>query len=206
MTSRALKTIVISLFQLTSSRRGWQSGAYWTEYSIISTHILTKRMTSFLSLLKNFYNISTHILTKRMTQIRKRMSLQSHFNSHPHEEDDYNYVDNTTIYIISTHILTKRMTNDNLQGKITILFQLTSSRRGWRNVSVSGRSLALYFNSHPHEEDDYSQMDTRIEQRYFNSHPHEEDDILQVWYRRKLNISTHILTKRMTENSNKYKP
>ena len=200
------RSFMITVFQLTSSRRGWRCGCTQiNQKAYFNSH--PHEEDDFPSL-KNHCHIiiSTHILTKRMTQIRKRMSLQSHFNSHPHEEDDYNYVDNTTIYIISTHILTKRMTNDNLQGKITILFQLTSSRRGWRNVSVSGRSLALYFNSHPHEEDDYSQMDTRIEQRYFNSHPHEEDDILQVWYRRKLNISTHILTKRMTENSNKYKP
>ena len=80
-----------------------------------------------------------------------------------------------------------------------------------------------YFNSHPHEEDDFSchwiciafnisthiltkRMTCRLERctkinGYFNSHPHEEDDdrLIPVCYLR--DISTHILTKRMTISS-----
>ena len=55
------------------------------------------------------------------------------------------------------------------------LFQLTSSRRGWRDHS---------WQSH--------------DESYFNSHPHEEDDIIQNFPAPSGNISTHILTKRMT--------
>ena len=33
---------------------------------------------------------------------------------------------------------------------------------------------------------------------YFNSHPHEEDDIMYTCFRRERDISTHILTRRMT--------
>ena len=99
---------------------------------------------------------------------------------------------------ISTHILTKRMTahasefplyqnisTHILTKRMTLLFPLCSIRR-------------LYFNSHPHEEDDedlerdgaVDDISTHIltkrmtefahkifgKGEYFNSHPHEEDD------------------------------
>ena len=38
----------------------------------------------------------------------------------------------------------------------------------------------VYFNSHPHEEDDESQLECSRRKRYFNSHPHEEDDCIPV--------------------------
>ena len=76
---------------------------------------------------------------------------------------------------ISTHILTKRMTWYAHEFPSYIIFQLTSSRRGWR-TSHSFARLMTYFNSHPHEEDD-----TDVEFSDKNG-----------------NISTHILTKRMT--------
>ena len=101
-----------------------------------------------------FFKISTHILTKRMTkQSWKKVAGMS----------------------ISTHILTKRMTGDVIRLKNSVTFQLTSSRRGWptddHNVNyvmlfqlTSSRrgwqrscpryASYLYFNSHPHEEDD----------------------------------------------------
>ena len=55
---------------------------------------------------------------------------------------------------ISTHILTKRMTSIG-----TMLW-----------------GANLYFNSHPHEEDDLSTTPNIFLYLYFNSHPHEEDD------------------------------
>ena len=41
----------------------------------ISTHILTKRMTSYYEVLCYLENISTHILTKRMTAILNKNNL-----------------------------------------------------------------------------------------------------------------------------------
>ena len=79
-----------------------------------------------------FFKISTHILTKRMTII--------HSFAAP------------AIYI-STHILTKRMTTRLFSVMTLNLFQLTSSRRGWR-CGLCRKTLQCYFNSHPHEEDD----------------------------------------------------
>ena len=56
-----------------------------------------------------------------------------------------------------------------------------------------------YFNSHPHEEDDHVARTLVIRGQYFNSHPHEEDDGRKGDETQWRHISTHILTKRMTE-------
>ena len=86
-------------------------------------------------------------------------------------------------------------------------------------------SVGMYFNSHPHEEDDSIDayiptviyISTHILTKrmtlplliclfhlfHFNSHPHEEDDGISQWKFNGINISTHILTKRMTAILNK---
>ena len=77
---------------------------------------------------------------------------------------------------ISTHILTKRMTSWPAWQNQQFIFQLTSSRRGWR----CKQTLKFFF-------------------WYFNSHPHEEDDVKIQFFDLAITcISTHILTKRMT--------
>ena len=57
----------------------------------------------------------------------------------------------------------------------------------------------MYFNSHPHEEDDGIGGKSMEEMEHFNSHPHEEDDEERSEHLRQHGISTHILTRRMTE-------
>ena len=155
MTSELALMVEGKTFQLTSSRRGWPLEAYlqgeevyfnshpheeddesYREnpvFRVISTHILTKRMTIFKDtgfdsctfqltssrrgwpdiFLSFFFCIiiSTHILTKRMTEIgfEQRQEVE-----------------------ISTHILTKRMTS----------------------VKRTNEAWPEHFNSHPHEEDD----------------------------------------------------
>ena len=121
------------IFQLTSSRRGWQYTLYF---------------------LFNCVNISTHILTKRMTSFPRTCQCIHHFNSHPHEEDDY--------------------------------------------VKTCNLRTLTHFNSHPHEEDDCFSPTFTHEHEYFNSHPHEEDDDIFYGDSADWDISTHILTKRMT--------
>ena len=58
-------------------------------FHLISTHILMKRMTGYLSDENYIYDISTHILTRRMTIPTGYIVIAN---------------------IISTHILTRRMT------------------------------------------------------------------------------------------------
>ena len=79
----------------------------------------------------SIYIISTHILTKRMTILSNRMYHQTrYFNSHPHEEDDDASMPEQVQSDISTHILTKRMTENEAGWMNNFIFQLTSSRRG----------------------------------------------------------------------------
>ena len=68
-------------------------------------------MTKLFNVFIAFSFISTHILTKRMTPTVYTVPLHfSHFNSHPHEEDDRRQEVIDYVINISTHILTKRMT------------------------------------------------------------------------------------------------
>ena len=79
---------------------------------------------------------------------------------------------------ISTHILTRRMTGGDYMADTASLFQLTSSRGGW----------------HCYEQ----WIGCRA---HFNSHPHEEDDVNPSLSTPVIRISTHILTRRMTESN-----
>ena len=81
---------------------------------------------------------------------------QSHFNSHPHKEDD--------------------------------------------DSCVNELELKNHFNSHPHKEDDGRCRGGEEEWNYFNSHPHKEDDHLEEEEAQPQEISTHILTRRMTQD------
>ena len=75
--------------------------------------------------------ISTHILTKRMTEETYFLVCgMDYFNSHPHEEDDTGTMETSSGDGISTHILTKRMTGTVESAGTNKAFQLTSSRRG----------------------------------------------------------------------------
>ena len=63
---------------------------------------------------------------------------------------------------------------------------------------VARVATETHFNSHPHEEDDDRGRKGKIHRGYFNSHPHEEDDEENCGLMQETFISTHILTKRMT--------
>ena len=142
-------------FQLTASRRGWQpdslrlltihyfnsqpheeaDGDPWhaNDHSGISTHSLTKRLTSlvlFYTSCKSFQLTAS----RRGWPIRAiSFSIFNYFNSQPHEEADQIIFRCLYVYIISTHSLTKR---------------LTVSARIFVSVSEN-------FNSQPHEEADH---------------------------------------------------
>ena len=133
-------------------------------------------MTTTIEEGKKGRKISTHILTKRMTWPRRKMEVHWGISTHI-------LTKRMTVIVaypcppddISTHILTKRMTILYIWSDMNKIFQLTSSRRGW------------LLSNHPHR---------FLE--YFNSHPHEEDDSIRRLFGLYTNISTHILTKRMT--------
>ena len=124
---------------------------------------------------------------------------QRYFNSPPHKKNHIaTTMINTVFFKISTHILTKRMT-DGFPTFCILCVISTHILTKRMTVSVQTPSpRILYFNSHPHEEDDISPtsgsfakipfqltssrrgwpiflMSTSVGM-YFNSHPHEEDD------------------------------
>ena len=98
----------------------------------ISTHILTKRMTTETEQEAQSRMISTHILTKRMTADELRKVKMQVISTHILTKRMTPRKDNARIiFHISTHILTKRMTLTASVLIPSIVFQLTSSRRGW---------------------------------------------------------------------------
>ena len=71
------------------------------------------------------------------------------------------------------------------------------------SVSPALPSFAMFFNSHPHKEDDSSAKSESITIEVFNSHPHKEDDFPSPASNDTIAFSTHILTRRMTAILNK---
>ena len=121
--------------------------------------------------------ISTHILTKRMTVLHCVIGdIKNHFNSHPHEEDDQ---------LPRLGIVSSKHFNSHPHEEDDVLYAVILY-------------TIIYFNSHPHEEDDANRQGREGQHAYFNSHPHEEDDSIGRLFGFYTNISTHILTKRMT--------
>ena len=165
-------------FQLTASRRGWHNAAcIYSYFYFISTHSLTKRLTSDHQEHSELVHISTHSLTKRLTT-SSRISLISfsfqltasrrgwllnplyndihnrNFNSQPHEEADGAF--------------------------------------SWEDAGH------LYFNSQPHEEADCGAA-AYCGTEYISTHSLTKRlTTQQLTTKLATPISTHSLTKRLT--------
>ena len=102
----------------------------------------------------------------------------SYFNSQPHEEaDSFPGWPKHDLYYFNSQ--PHEEADDGIQELVDgyRLFQLTASRRGWPD-----RWLRI------------------LRQSHFNSQPHEEADLLPIWPSDiSRNISTHSLTKRLTQ-------
>ena len=126
---------------------------------------------------------------------------QRYFNSPPHKKNHIaTTMINTVFFKISTHILTKRMTIIHSFAAPAIYISTHILTKRMTTLHQLVRLSERYFNSHPHEEDDPDAAWQSATYCYFNSHPHEEDDLRsQGFLSEAYIISTHILTKRMTE-------
>ena len=214
-----------SIFQLTSSRRGWP--AQQTLDQLLRQFQLTSSRRGWhdgrcVKSCCSYFNSHPHEEDDVFSS--PQVSFYKHFNSHPHEEDDIllemNYIiiwrfqltssrrgwhgkywKTFWILYISTHILTKRMTEaimtKNRESRIST--HILTKRMTGRSGRV--RQEEEHFNSHPHEEDDFGMPKNSPRISYFNSHPHEEDDMVGQSYVLHNIISTHILTKRMTDSN-----
>ena len=192
-------------FQLTSSQGGWLRELRW-----------------------NWQEQSFQLTSSQGGWQLQRPLLPSytHFNSHPHKEDDLVMAKHQFSLFISTHILTRRMTmvilgkskkklhisTHILTRRMTFLFfffldafifQLTSSQGGWRG-STTPQYPVLNISTHI-----LTRRMTRFDNssisclEYFNSHPHKEDDAVSTDTIKKPDISTHILTRRMTNTESR---
>ena len=161
---------------------------------------------TLLSILPNGpHNISTHILTKRMTIcVHDFLNQLIYFNSHPHEEDDQlrDYFSCSQTHF-NSHPHEEDDGVEARKKKRDENFNSHPHEEDDTAINVS-QNINRYFNSHPHEEDDLVMSHLQIQLMYFNSHPHEEDDSWIRTERCRMDISTHILTKRMTEEANEY--
>ena len=83
-------TIAHFIFQLTASQGGWRQMLCCNpEYSNISTHSLTRRLTMLREVFCWWVKISTHSLTRRLTITAPDPSgIITYFNSQPHKEAD----------------------------------------------------------------------------------------------------------------------
>ena len=124
-----------------------------------------------------------------------------YFNSHPHEEDDCNRCSNVIrIKHFNSHPHEEDDTLFSLYIFIHWLFQLTSSRRGWLRVSSYYYVIHFHFNSHPHEEDDQLSREGCTEKGIFQLTSSRRGWLVRVRpIAQNVAISTHILTKRMTD-------
>ena len=144
----------------------------------LSTHILTRRMTTSHSHLRsNNYPFNSHPHKEDDGSLWLLHSAHPPFNSHPHKEDDllhlFRYYPNHT-------------------------FQLTSSQGGWR-CPIHRKYVLWPFNSHPHKEDDNSFWMLLIKPIPFQLTSSQGGWQLSLsTFIEILDLSTHILTRRMT--------
>ena len=84
--------------------------------------------------------------------------------------------------------------------ELGIDFQLTTSRRGRPNADCLLPPL-FTFNSRPHAEVDFQARIDAEDRKSFNSRPHAEVDAVIPDHADLVNLSTHDLTQRSTENA-----
>ena len=178
MTCKYVSTSGIEIFQLTSSRRGWPD-----VFCICCLCI----------------DISTHILTKRMTEMSTSSSLRYQSFQLTSSRRGWREVPEAqqqarAFQLTSSRRGWRRVGGDYMAYRT---FQLTSSRRGWQEHTIFHHGPEVFQLTSSRRGWLYV-VRKDSEHLHFNSHPHEEDDRRQEVIDYVINISTHILTKRMT--------
>ena len=145
----------------------------------ISTHSLTRRLTGSGTNSVVGDGISTHSLTRRLTvPTTMTRNIVRHFNSQPHKEADAGY--------------------DTI--KSLIAYFNSQPHKEADGSSIKGEIYEGNFNSQPHKEADKYYSDCSSSICNFNSQPHKEADKVGRKHNRTCRISTHSLTRRLTEN------
>ena len=125
-----------------------------------------------------------------------------YFNSQPHEEADAKNVERqsrTTHFNSQPHEEADRVQMIEYHAKYT--FQLTASRRGWRDCGKKGRCDNDISTHSLTKRLTTADIEYLPEMENFNSQPHEEADQYASHHQLPPDISTHSLTKRLTGTS-----
>ena len=146
----------LKTFQLTSSRRGWHARSVLSYYGWIFQLTSSRRGWLVFTLVVGYYSLFQLTSSRRgwlspachgtASVLFQLTSSRRGWLAHRWHRK--------LLTPISTHILTKRMTYSIIKIAVSTVFQLTSSRRGWP-WQQKQLTWQFYFNSHPHEEDDY---------------------------------------------------
>ena len=122
-----------------------------------------------------------------------------YFNSQPHKEADVIIVHCSDSGIfISTHSLTRRLTKCTETSWFFSNISTHSLTRRLTPTFLSGNRQRYHFNSQPHKEADSSTCGTPPSRKHFNSQPHKEADTSDTVLDIVKSISTHSLTRRLT--------
>ena len=144
-------------FQLTSSQGGWRcQRTEALRRFVISTHILTRRMTTcHAPVVSSTGHFNSHPHKEDDGDALLLRPLFPHFNSHPHKEDDrHTSHHGTLVKYFNSHPHKEDDGTWRFNLRQFRTFQLTSSQGGWRKRLLLPQTYNPYFNSHPHKEDD----------------------------------------------------
>ena len=166
------------IFQLTASQGGWPGKYLWWRsrgYFNSQPHKEADTLWYHRIGKRRYFNSQPH--KEADSRDEKVIHVQKHFNSQPHKE-----ADESCLFWLLLQVLFQLTASQGGWQLMTmntfnvVLFQLTASQGGWRQ-----KSKQKY--SHP----------------YFNSQPHKEADDQPVNHLFSTEISTHSLTRRLTE-------
>ena len=122
-----------------------------------------------------------------------------YFNSQPHKEADGYCCHIGHRRFISTHSLTRRLTSRRRYGTLRTYY-FNSQPHKEADMRTSAREIRQrHFNSQPHKEADWVIVCLEHQISYFNSQPHKEADRKCCNRLDRYRISTHSLTRRLTD-------
>ena len=123
-------------------------------------------------------HISTHSLTRRLTLFKFAVAV---------------------VTDISTHSLTRRLTNATDPVSLSQYISTHSLTRRLTIRQFSAPDRTVHFNSQPHKEADWKKHSEEETHTHFNSQPHKEADGSPDTTQNIELISTHSLTRRLTD-------
>ena len=189
---------------------------------LISTHSLTRRLTEEPTISARDLHISTHSLTRRLTSAIIAAILESSFQLTASQGGwlrvSYFYIRFQSFQLTASQGGWRIFTSDNstkfwhfnsqphkeadtrpYSAKFKGLrFQLTASQGGWRTASRTVQGSCPHFNSQPHKEADSTTQNTATVGHISTHSLTRRLTNVAAFYNTHEDISTHSLTRRLT--------